>query len=132
MKKKFRAVLLALMMITAFSTQTFAYSYYFHFELPYSTAWTKTPACYLASASPYVKPASDSYITIYYLIPKDVADSGHIEPSASNHIEKGTAGRYNFTYRAGFGGAGQKYYLASCPAIYDFDSAYAISGTWSP
>lgn len=131
MKKKIRAALLALMMVTAFSTQAFAYSYYFHFTQPYDESWTKTPSYYEGTSSPYVSPSTTSAETMYYLIPRDVADAGHVDPAASDYYITTRKGRHNFTYRSGYGGAGQNYYLAACPTDWDF-YAYGIGGTWSP
>lgn len=50
MKKKIRAALLALMMVTALGTQAFAAQtardYDFSFKQPYSSSWRKTSGCY--------------------------------------------------------------------------------------
>lgn len=131
MKKKIRAALLALMMVTALGTQAFAYSYSFSFKQPYDSSWTKTQICYGATSSPYVSPSATSAKTMYYLIPKDVANAGHVDPAASDYYTTTKKGRHDFTYRSGYGGAGQKYYLAACPTEWDFYD-YKIGGTWSP
>ena len=131
MKKKIRAALLALMMVTALGTQAFAYEYNFGFVPPYDHSWTRTSQCYNATSSPYVSPRATSASTMYYLIAKDVIDDGGVDPAASDYYITTKKGRHDFEYRDSYGGTGEKYYMAACPTEWDFYT-YAIGGTWSP
>lgn len=137
MKKKIRAALLALMMVTALGTQAFAAQtardYDFSFKQPYSSSWRKTSGCYnpVRNYKPYVSPSTSSATTVYYLLPKEVYDGKDVIPSATNYIYTGSKGKKYFTYKSGYGGTGYKYYLAAYPADMNF-LEYRINGTWAP
>lgn len=96
MKRKMRAALLALMMVTALGTQAFAAqtarSYDFTFKPPYSGSWRKSSDCYnpVRGYKPYVSPKTTSARTVYYLLPKDVYDKGEVTPSATKFLTTGT------------------------------------------
>ncbi len=137
MKKKLRAALLALMMVTALGTQAFAAqtarTYDFTFTPPYVGSWTKTSGCYnpVNGYRPYVSPSTSSARTVYYLLPKEVYDGGDVIPSATNYLTTGAKGKQYFKYNSGYGGTGYKYYLAARPEDPDFLN-YRIKGTWAP
>lgn len=138
MKKKIRAALLALMMVTALGTQAFAAQtardYDFSFKQPYSSSWRKTSGCYnpVNGYRPYVSPSTSSARTVYYLLPKEVYDDGDVIPSATNYLTTGAKGKQYFTYNSGYGGTGNKYYLAARPADMNFQNEYRVRGTWAP
>lgn len=137
MKKKIRAVLLALMMVTALGTQAFAAqstaSYSFHFEPPFTGCMNITPNKARADSAytPYVKPASSSQETRYYLLAHDIYVDGGYSPEATNYREASTAVKRTFTYKSGYGGTGTYYHLVGYPVAMDF-AEYYISGTWAP
>lgn len=135
MKKKIRAALLALMMVTALGTQAFAAqstaSYNFHFVPPFTGCLEITqPATRANSAyKPFVKPNNSSAATRYYLLADDIYLDGDYLPNATNYVEVSTAVKKTFTYKSGYGGTGTYYHLAGYPVNMDF-SQYWISGTW--
>lgn len=137
MKKKLRAALLALMMITALGTQAFAAqstaSYSFRFTPPFTGCIqiTANRARANSAYTPYVKPASSSQETRYYLLADDIYEDGGYIPEATNYREVSTAVKRTFTYKSGYGGTGTYYHLAGYPVNMDF-AEYKISGTWAP
>ena len=137
MKRKMRAAVLALMMITALGPQAFAAqtarSYDFTFKPPYSGSWRKSSDCYnpVRGYKPYVSPKTTSARTVYYLLPKDVYDKGEVTPSATKFLTTGTTGKQYFTYYSSYGGTGHLYYLAAHPEDMKF-LEYRIKGTWAP
>ncbi|HIW15327.1 MAG TPA: hypothetical protein H9691_07805 [Firmicutes bacterium] len=135
MKKKLRAALLALMMVTALGTQAFAAqstaSYNFHFVPPFTGCLEITqPATRANSAyKPFVKPNKSSTATRYYLFADDIYLDGGYLPNATNYVDVSTAVKRTFTYKSGYGGTGTYYHLAGYPVDMNF-SEYWISGTW--
>lgn len=138
MKRKLRACLLILLMISALGTQTFAAqtarSYDFTLKPPFSNSWKKTNGCYnpVKGYKAYVSPSTSATRTVYYLLPKEVYDSGDVIPSATNYLTTGSKGKLYFTYKSGYGGTGYKYYLAARPADMNFQNEYRVRGTWAP
>lgn len=138
MKRKLRACLLILLMISALGTQTFAAqtarNYDFTFKQPFSNSWKKTHDCYnpVKGYKAYVSPSTSATRTVYYLLPKEVYDSGDVIPSATNYLTTGSKGKLYFTYKSGYGGTGYKYYLAARPADMNFQNEYRVRGTWAP
>lgn len=138
MKRKLRACLLILLMISALGTQTFAAqtarNYDFTFKQPFSNSWKKTYDCYnpVKGYKAYVSPSTSATRTVYYLLPKEVYDSGDVIPSATNYLTTGSKGKLYFTYKSGYGGTGYKYYLAARPADMNFQNEYRVKGTWAP
>lgn len=135
MKKKIRAALLALMMVTALGTQASAAqstaSYNFHFVPPFTGCLEITQAATEANPSykPFVKPNKSSAATRYYLLTDETYLNGDYLPNVTNYVEVSTAVKRTFTYKSGYGGIDTYYHLAGYPVNMDF-SQYWISGTW--
>lgn len=137
MKKKIRAALLALMMVTALGTQAFAAqdesTYSFHFVPPFTGCLNITPQAARADSAydPYVRPARSSQETRYYLLADDIYEDGGYRPEATNYREASSSVTRVFTYKPQYGGTGTYYHLAGYPVAMDF-SEYWISGDWAP
>lgn len=137
MKKRFLAIIAVILCMLSFSCNVFAaqtpHSYTFSYTEGEKVRLRLSNAPYNPTSGyrPYVNPRASSTITRYYLVSKDVIDSGDVIPAATGYLNVNTAGKQYFTYNTGYGGTGQKYYLGGYP----FDSkyySYTIGGTWAP
>ena len=116
---------MALVMIC--SASVFAASYNFIISPPYAGCVKFSNKIEVTGSTPYVNPSVAATPTTYVIVP------GKASANYATNILTGisTAGRINFKYNHGYGGSGQRYYLAAHSTETEF-LQYKVTGTWNP
>ena len=135
-RRRISILVAACLMVTLCGTAMAAYSFYHTFYPPHAGSLKTTEERNTSGASitdAYVTHRTVTTPTSHCLVRKMGST-----PNAMNDIfvtftitDFGTAGTRYFTYKTGYGGGGQPYYMASYPTPIEFEQ-YSLSGTWNP
>ena len=132
--RKIISLMMVLFLFMAFCSSALAYSFNFYFPGPNysSTKWT---AVQLTTSAPYVKHNARVTPTNYHLQYRSGSSISVVyDPisSASTITDYSTTVKKSFTYKTGYGGAGQYMYMVGVPTDYPDYNEYTAAGTWSP
>lgn len=108
-----------------------ASAYSFSFSFPSSAETTSsmrsTSASYKSTgANPYVTTNVTTISTLYFMSPSRLSST-----NATNIVYITNKTTKNLTWRSGYGGVGNAYYLSGCPNMNNNTwNAYSVSGSW--
>ena len=128
MKKKIKCLCVVMALVMICSASVIAAAYTFTITPPYAGCIRYTTnSVAVTGSTPYVSPSVAATPTTYVIVP------GKAAANYATNILTGisTAGRRNFTYNPGYGGSGQRYYLAAHSTETQF-LQYKVTGTWNP
>lgn len=132
--KKFARRLLSFLMagclMAMLCIPVYAYWFAFNFMPPFNGSLRYTTS-ELSTGAPYVKHDLNTQETNYAL---QVRAGGSVssDPLVSNTIYNyANTVKRSFTYKTGYGGAGQKYYMIGYPSNVNFNQ-YTTGKDWSP
>ena len=125
--KKCRMILVVSVCLLMICGMSMAASYNFTISPPFSTSLKFTPEpCAVSGGRPYVKPKVYAVPTTYFLTPDK--NTNHVAANILSGIS--SPGTNYFTYKSGYGGSGQSYYLGGCPTNTSF-GLYNVYGDYS-
>lgn len=81
--------------------------------------------------TPYVNQDVYSVPTLYFLSTSAIYSSDSSKMVTTGYAQFSTPGIQYLTYKTGYGGYSQRYYLQACPAVSEFNT-YTVTGTWKP
>ena len=134
--RKIISVMMVLFLFMAFCSSALAYTFTFSFPGSSSTSSSaKNTSAKLTTSAPYVKHNARVTPTNYHLQYRSGSTINLIyDPvsSAKTITDYSTTVKQSFTYKTGYGGAGQYMYMVGRPTDYTNYYAYTAAGTWSP
>ena len=135
-RRRISILVAACLMVTLCGTAMAAYSFYHTFYPPHSTSLKMTGEYTAAGSS-----VTDGYVTHNTITTptshclvlrtgeeQNIIDDIFVTTTITNF---GTVGTRYFTYKTGYGGNGETYYMVSYPTPIQFQ-LYSVSGTWNP
>ena len=125
--KRFTKAAIVGAMILSMGVPAFAdgYLYSMYIKPPYIGSMESTSFATYSTGSPFFEPGVYTIETGYFLSPQQQSAT-----TATDVIQTDNMVRRRFTYKAGYGGSGQAYYLSAYPIPSKFDE-YNVRGTWS-
>ncbi|MGI6261069.1 MAG: hypothetical protein ACOYJR_04440 [Acutalibacteraceae bacterium] len=137
--RKIISVMMVLFLFMAFCSSALAYEFIFSFPSSDSNLpMTKYTTAKRTTSAPYVKHNANVTPTNYHLQYREGSSISVVyDPIASyKTIENySTTVKKSFTYKTGYGGAGQYIYMVGVPTAATKGQkyyAYTSGGTWSP
>jgi hypothetical protein len=129
-KKWLKMIVVVAFVFVVFSVSSYARitrSYYFSFPESVSNSMRYTYKYEVDGGTPYVYPSISTISTQYFLSPNTYGWTQATDVATINDREW-----RNFTWNSGYGGSGQYYCLAGCPATssypWDAYNAYGVFG----
>jgi len=134
MKKTMRKRMLSILMLVCLlfaicATPASAYTFRFNFPSSdqISSSMRSTSFSYQSKgATPYVSTNVTTISTLYFMSPSRLSST-----NATNIVYITSKTTKNFTWRSGYGGVGNAYYLSGCPNTNNGTwNAYSSNGSW--